>query len=344
MKKYSVQPVAALIGIIVLVLAISSCGGNTDTLKGKDNDFKIKDTANIDKIFLANKGNQSVTLVKDGKKWRVNNEFDARGDMIDNLLYAIRNVEVKQFVPKPAVDNTMKLLSVSATKVEIYIKGKLSKVYYVGGPTQDHFGTYMVMQDSEMPYICYVPGHRGYISTFYTPLADEWRSRQIFNYQLEEIGSVKTEFYRAPQFSWEIINLDNKSFKLKSLATNNFVAPFDTGAVKSVLREFKALGFESFVEINPTRLDSVKAKYPLYKITVSDKTGKKRTLDLYEIPMQPGVYTMDGKEAKVDVDRMYGIVDGTTTTICQYYTYDPISVPINYFLGQKPQNSGYPNR
>jgi hypothetical protein len=53
---------------------------------------------------------------------------------------------------------------------------------------------------------------------------------------------------------------------------------------------------------------------------------------------------MDGKEAKVDVDRMYGIVDGKTTTICQYYTYDPVAVPITFFMGDKPVDAGYPNR
>lgn len=333
-----------LIFFCVFGLVIFSCGKGTDTLKCKDNEFKVKDTANVDKIFLANKGNQSVTLTKDGNMWRVNSEFEARGDMIANILYAIRNVEVKQFVPKGAIDNTMKLLSVSATKVEIYIKGRLSRVYYVGGPTQDHFGTFMVMQDSETPYICYVPGHRGYISKFYSPLVDEWRSRQVFNYQLNEIASIKTEFYGAPQFSWEIINLDNKNFKLKSLATKNFIDHFDTGAVKIILKEFKTLGFEAFVDINATRLDSVKAKYALYKISVTNRQGKVRTLDLFQIPMQPGVYTMDGKEAKIDVDKMYGIVDGTITTICQYYTYDPVTVPINFFLWQKPVDGGYPGR
>ena len=336
MKRY--------IFVVVFGLVIASCGNRSDTFKGKDNDFKVKDTASIDKIFLANKSNQSVLLMKENSKWMVNNEFEARADMMANILNVIRNVEVKEFVPKQAIENAMKLLSVAATKVEIYNNGKLSKVYYVGGPTQDHMGTFMVMQGSEVPYICYLPGHRGYLSLFYTPLADEWRSRQIFRYKLEEIASIKTEFYKNPELSWEIINIDNKNFKLKNLSANQFVGPFDTGAVKSIVREFKALGFESFVEVNSTRMDSVKAKYPLYKISVTDRLGKKRTLDLYEIPMQPGVYTMDGREARVDVDRMYGIVDGKTTTLCQYYTYDPITVPIQLFLGQKSDKLSYPGR
>src|SRR5688572_6616684 len=121
--------------IFVFGLVVVSCGSRNNTFKGKDNEFKVKDTANIDKIFLANKSNQTVLLTKEGKRWMVNGEFEARGDMMQNLLACIRNVEVKQFVPKTAVDNTMKLLSVAATKVEIYIKGDLHKVYYVGGPT-----------------------------------------------------------------------------------------------------------------------------------------------------------------------------------------------------------------
>jgi hypothetical protein len=330
--------------VFVFGLVIASCGSRSNTFKGKDNEFKIKDTASIDKIFLANKSNQSVLLTKEGKKWMVNGEFEARGDMMENILACIRNVEVKQYVPKTAIDHEMKLLSVSATKVEIYIKGALYKVYFVGGPTQDHFGTYMVMEGSETPYICYMPGHRGYLSNFYTPLKDEWRSRQIFHYQLEEIATIKTEFYREPENSWEITNVDNQHFKLKSLATNQFVGPFDTGTVKAIVREFKALGFEAFVTVPASRMDSVKTKYPLYKITVTDRSGKKRWVDLYEIPMPPGVYTMDGREAKVDVDNMYGIVDGTTNTLCQYYTYDPITVPIGILMGQKPTGLSYPGR
>src|SRR5687767_908567 len=100
--------------IIGIGLAMSSCGGKSNTFTGKDNEFKVKDTANIDKIFLANKGNQSVLLTKEENRWMVNNEFEARGDMMENILSVIRNVEVKQFVPKNAVENQMKLLAVSA--------------------------------------------------------------------------------------------------------------------------------------------------------------------------------------------------------------------------------------
>lgn len=324
--------------IFAFVLVVASCGKRTNTLSGKDNEFKVKDTANIDKIFLANKGDQSVLLTKEGKKWRVNGEFDARPDLLNNLLYTIRNVEVKQFVPKNSIDNTLKLLAVSATKVEIYVEGKLHKVYYVGGPTQDHFGTYMVMQGSETPYICYLPGFRGYLTNHYIPNPDEWRSRQVFTYHIEDIASVKTEFYRNPEDSWEIIKVDNNNFKLKSPVTGEFLEPFDTGAVKNVLKQFKALGFESFATINPVRLDSVKAKYPLYKISVTSVDGELRTLDLFEIPLQPGTYTVDGREAKVDVDRMYGIVDGKTTTVCQYFTYDPVTVPVGFFAPREVIN------
>jgi hypothetical protein len=29
---------------------------------------------------------------------------------------------------------------------------------------------------------------------------------------------------------------------------------------------------------------------------------------------------------------MYGIIDGQIQTICQYYTFDPVTVPIRWFI------------
>ena len=44
-----------LIYLIVFGLVITACGNRSNTLTSKDNEFKIKDTASIDKIFLAKK-------------------------------------------------------------------------------------------------------------------------------------------------------------------------------------------------------------------------------------------------------------------------------------------------
>lgn len=320
----------------VLLSVLFSCGPKGNTLKEEISDFKIDDTSTVDKIFLADKMNNTVLLTKESSnRWIVNNKFPARPDMIQNLLICIKKVEVKQYVPKPAIENVIKHLSVSATKVEIYQKGKLSKTYYVGGPTQDHFGTYMLMEGAEIPFICYMPGFRGYITSYYIPMEVEWKDRKIFSHEIPEIQSVRVEHFRQPEESWEITNIDNANFQLKALKTGQEIKGFDTTKVKELLKNFKVTGFEGFADVNSARMDSVKAKYGLYRVSLTDRSGRTKFVDLYEIPLPPGTLDMLGRPALVDVDRMYGLVDGETITICQYYTFDPITVPLSYFTSKE---------
>lgn len=313
-------------------LMLASCGPKKNTLTGDESHFKVEDTASVDMIFLADKSNRTVLLTRENGTWMVNHEFQARKDMIQNLMICIRRVEVKEFVPKAAIENQIKALSVGATKVEIYQNKKLAKVYYVGGPTQDHLGTYMIMQDSNTPFVCYMPGFRGYLSNYYIPMVEEWRDRVIFSYNIKDIASVRVDFARDPDASWELTNVDNASFRLKSVSSGQYLEGFDTSRVKDVLRNFKVMGFEAFATVNKARMDSVQAKYGLYTVSVTDRNGKTRFVQLYEIPLQPGTLDMLGNPVSIDMDRMYGIVDGKTTTICQYYTFDPVTVPIGFFM------------
>jgi len=301
-------------------------------MKKELSDFKVEDTASIDKIFLADKSNRTVLLTKEGHSWTVNGQFSARPDMIQNIMNTIRRIEVKQYVAKSAINNVIKNLAVTATKVEIYQKGKLTKTYYVGGPTQDHYGTYMLLDGSDIPFVCYVPGFRGYLTNYYIPIEEEWRDRKIFAYDISDMASVKVEFVRDPKASWEITNVDDAHFRLRSLHTGQELNNFDTSRVKDVLRNFKVMGFEAFAQVNPARMDSVKSKYGLYRVTVNERSGKTKFVDLYEIPLQPGTLDMMGRPVSVDVDRMYGLVDGKITTICQYFTFDPVTVPITDFM------------
>jgi hypothetical protein len=318
--------------ILVAAWVAWGCGPRGNTLNKELSNFKVEDTAAIDKIFLADMQNNTILLQRDGSQWRVNNDFMARPDMIKNLLNTIRRVEVKQYVPKPAVENIIKSLAVTGTKVEIYQHGKLLKTYYVGGPTQDHYGTYMLLEGSDIPFVCYIPGFRGYLTNHYIPLIDEWRDRKIFAYDISEIGSVKVEFFNDPASSWEIKNLDNAHFTLKALQSGQNIERFDTSRVKDVLQNFKVMGFEGFVNVNAARMDSVKAKYGLYRVSLTEKDGGVKFVDLYSIPLQPGTLDMLGRPVTTDVDRMYGIVDGKNVTICQFYTFDPVTIPISEFM------------
>lgn len=315
---------------ITLLSMIAGCGSK-GTQKHELSNFKIEDTASIDKIFMADKSNRKVLLTKENGKWIVDHEFPARIDLINDLLILLKRIEVKQYVPKAALENVIKSLSVYSTKVEIYQKGKLKKTMYVGGPTQDHLGTYMLLEGSSVPFICYVPGFRGYLTPYFMPMPEEWRDRMIFAYHINEIQKVKMEFVNMPDQSYEVSH-DKGRFEIRLLKSNTPLHNFDTLAVKDWIKNFKNIGFESFLEVNKTRLDSVTSNYGLYKITVTQTNGKERSVALYQIPLPPGTINIYGNEEKIDVDRMYGIIDGKTLVLCQYFTFDPVTIPASFFF------------
>ena len=66
-------------------------------------------------------------------------------------------------------------------KVEIYDKnGKLMKAYFVGGPSLDALGTYMLMEKAKTPYVTAIPGFQGVLDTRYTTDEQVIRSLTIY--------------------------------------------------------------------------------------------------------------------------------------------------------------------
>ena len=133
----------------VLCLASQNDGvlGTIDEIEGAKSDFAIKDSKSIDKIFIVASTGKSVTLSKQDTNWLVNGKYNARPDNIRLLLKTFRRIDVRSPVPKAAVNNIITEIATGATKVEIYQgNDKPSKIYYVGNPTNDNQGTYMILE------------------------------------------------------------------------------------------------------------------------------------------------------------------------------------------------------
>jgi hypothetical protein len=301
-------------------------------LKADYSNFKLSDTLAIDSIVLQDKGGRKVQLVRMPTSWKVNDDFEARPDLIGLMLNTLHRMEVKEFVRKSAIDNLLRQLAVFSTRVKVYEKGVLLRDFHVGGPTLDHYGTYMLLSGADVPVVVYVPGFRGYLSNHFSPLLTEWKDRKVFHYHIQDLQSVKVIHHREPESSF-IVNVNSpEDFTVMHLSSGKALTDLDTGLLKIFLKNFKVLGFESFAELPKEKMDSIVNHYALYSISVTDLTGKTKTLELYEIPLPPGTISMLGEPVSVDLDRMYGIIDGEYLTLCQYFTYDPVTVPIRWFI------------
>lgn len=338
MKKNKIAIIAVVIlGSLAFWFIITDKRG---TIKETLRDFAVQDTASIDKIFLADKKGRTITLErKSPAKWIVNGKYDVRPDVIQTLLYTIRKVDIKEPVGKKAQNNVIKRLAATAVKCEIFSKGELIKAYYVGSETQDLTGTYMIlidlktMEPSAKPFVTYIPGFEGYLTTRYFTEEIGWRDRTVFSYIPNEIKSVRMEVPHNPEYGYEVVALDKNLFDVKMVNTGKSISNIDTLAIKQYLSYFKQLNFESFeVEMTSQEMDSVKKSKPINIITVTNKEGKINQVKFFPRKPKQGHTEIDGKKIEFDQERMSAVLDnGQDFVFVQYYNFGKVMPPADYF-------------
>ncbi len=329
--------ILAVLIILVIISAFFYFSNQNSTIKKELKDFAVEDTASIDKIFMVDKFNQKVLLERgDNYTWTVNSKYKARKDAIDMLLKTIKLVKVKMPVARAARENIIKRLASQSIKVEIYSKGKLIRRYYVGDATQDHSGTYMLLENSASPFITHIDGFTGYLTTRYFISERLWKVNSVFYYpKFKNISKVSLQYPQTPEKSFTAEQLGYNKFALKDYHGNN-IKNFDTLKVKQYMSLFKKVNYEApVVNMRKTRRDSINAMPYEQIFTVEDINGIKNTIKTKLVPNIDT--TLDDKGNiivnKYDLDRMYCFMhnDSEIVTV-QYYVFDPLIKDIKEFI------------
>jgi hypothetical protein len=281
------------------------------TVKEELRDFAVKDTAAITKIYLADKEGNAITLTRGSdKEWKLNDEFSVRRSNILNLLEVIYKIEIRTKVAKSAYNNVIKNIASNGIKCEIYIDGKdkPEKVYYVGGQTEDVLGTFMIIENSNSPFITHIPGFNGYLTPRYSPKESNWKNPALFTYQPENISTLKLEYANFPQNSF-LIDMSSG----KKVSAPDGTAPLsnvDTIGVDNYLNLYSTIYYETEVtDKNSSGIDSLLATPPSITFSITDKQNKKKELFIFPMPLAINSMTQvdsTGKKLKYDPDRIYG--------------------------------------
>jgi hypothetical protein len=330
--------IALLIVVVLVALAVYLVYNyNSSTIKQELKDFAIQDTASVTKIFMADRKGNKVLLERTSQGWMVNKKYKARVDAITTLLETMNRVRVDAPVPKSAFNTTIKTLASEGTKVEIYQNDKLSKVYYVGGTTQNYKGTIMMIENSSAPFIMVIPGFEGYLTTRYFTEETLWRNSSIFAYKLPEIKSVRVEDGHEPKNSFEISLNGTNQLSLRALSPATEITNFDTLAVKDYLLNFKDLHYEFIADkVSPERKDSVLKSTPAYTITIADKKGDVNQLVCFH--KKPATETLDpqGKPLVNDPDRMWAKWNKEPNLlVIQIFVFNDVFRPVYSFRPSK---------
>lgn len=312
MKKKTLILLAVALSLMALAVWVTRPGIHTKNTESNDWDFAISDTEQIARIFIADREGNTTLLEKKEGKWWYNDIFPARPNAMENLLDAIRRVKLKYRPSQAAIPGMVSSLSTEGLKVEIYNKaGQKIKAYYVGGATADERGTYMIMEDSNNPYVAHIPSWEGNLRFRYSLLGDDWKDKAIFAERQEAITRLSVTYPKQR----------NKSFVLEKQGGDFTVSPafamapessakVKPGAVEAYLRNYRSVVAEAFSNQYPGR-DSITNMVPFCTIRLQSD-DKQRSVHFFPIFNQPILDIKSGQFiGTTEAERYYAWIEET---------------------------------
>lgn len=331
-KQYLYLILAGLtLATLIFLLKKAKEGDQNSTLKREFSDFAIEDTTAIDKIVITDVNGDKATVTKVGQdEWQLNGKYKARIDAVRIILKTAKLISVKSEVPKAAEENVLKTMMVTYKKVDYYANGILVKTWYVGGPTRDHYGTYMLLQKpgenrSQVPYVTEIKGFFGHLSSRFFTDEKEWRDKVIIQMNPEKIKSVVFKNNENPEYGFKIEVKGKNLFELYDY-NDKKLNGFDTVSIRAYLLNYRKVAFEGFNRgvLNEKQEDSLRKAIPFADITISDKSGNSIRLKTYRKAPLPDQLDMQGKPYQYDIEKLYAILPTGEIIIMQYGTMDKI--------------------
>lgn len=301
-------------------------------------DFSIKDTAAVNQIFIADKQNHTLLLNRQNdNSWTINKKYKARQDMVNLLLETMHLVRVKSPVPKTMHNNVVRKLAGNSFKVEFYTDNLEDpfKVVYVGGPNKDHTGTFMLLENSSLPFVTHIEGHYGFLSTRFSTDEIVWRDNYLWQFpgkKLTEIKEVKVKNHQNPEKGFTITKNGEKNFEVNNGNGVNVDAPI--GKVVNYLKGFEQVAFEGFEQTKSAEyLDSLTgALPPLFTLSVADEAGNNTEITSWKKPVKEGsIDLVTGDTIYFDSERIYLKLPTNEIVIGQYLIFDPLTPNVEIF-------------
>lgn len=302
-----------------------------------EQDFAFKHPDELQKIFLADKFGNKVTLTKEGDVWMVDGKYKVMPVKIDLLLRTLKEFRADLPVPKAAWNNVIKDLSVKSIKIELYTDahGAPDKVYFVGSPTLSNNGNYMLMQldgkVADQPFIVSVPGFIGDLSVRFFTHPVDWRDTEVFAYGIDEIKQVTINYPQQPDASFKLDVISKDSFLITGLQDSTD-AQFQgrklyKPGINKFLNSFSFLNAESF-ENNYVYKDSILSTGPFAEIEVTPKNGGSSKITFYYMPANRRTKEQidrHGNEITIDPDHYYATFNnGEDFGIAQNFVFGKV--------------------
>lgn len=302
------------------------------TIEKKESDFAIKDLKTVTRVLLTNEKGNRIELKKNDKEvWMVNGGYEAGDEPLSLLFSAIQKMTVRGPVPLNGIDNVFRELLKKHSRVEIFTSDdKPEKVYYVGGPTLDDKGTYMIMEvDGKMakqPYITYIQGLNAYLTSRFNADSMYWRTRWVYRNTSSNIRSVAVEYKDDSTQSFYINKIVDGQFAIENYKHEIEPQPKQS-YIEQYLDFFGQVSVEAFKN-NYAGKDSILQTQPFCVITLVDNEGVLHRSVLYHAPITDASRVLadeQGRPLNFDIEHFYAQYNnGRDFAIVQYYVWNKV--------------------
>jgi hypothetical protein len=319
--------------ILILFISVSICiqcenPKNSEIFKN----FAIKDTASISKFRISNTEGDEILITRDNssRTWMIaGSDFKASQPSVNLLMETFYRIRVKQEVPKSAFNTVINRLSVRHKKVDIFLDGDLPyKSWYIGSPTQDHTGTYMLLElDDEKggkPYITYKPGMYGTLDVRFFTDWKAWRSPRIFSYKNpKSVQKITTNFYQNHNETYTISNSNNNVVLLNF--KNEKIKKYDSSQVKHYLTHFNNISYNKIMFENQNIMDSIFNSDPFISFNLLDVYNQSTYVDFWRIKDENAPNGWDAEYGYIRVNNNNELLRA------QYFNWEILFKPLSFF-------------
>ncbi len=327
-----------LIAFLFLVITLGFYAKSLVENQGKSDteliEFAVKDTSSVDKIIISDAYSNTIELVRSEKKWT-----DASGECVTQenvhfILDALKNIEFKAYLAKEAQANFNKKLVTQHTKVEIFQNGEWVKTWYIGPPSQDHYGQIMLLDSkeagkSDIPVMMSIRGVKGIIEPRFFADKRSWKCTNIFAVPLEKIAKVDVKIMTDPRLSFSVTKVGSI---LSVFQAGKKLENADNSMTFRYLQNYKKIHYDlANFELSKRQVDSVKHTKPFSTISLYETTGKKTHLRLFTLKSNETSKNEYGEVLNIDLNKFWCELPNGELVKCQYFVFDPLLKGHLYF-------------
>lgn len=336
MRNYKLVFLIVLVGILGYAVYILSSEKKSSLSNEALSDFAIKDTATIDRIKISSNVGGEVEFVKTKGVWSFTDGGCMQQHMIYNFLETIKYIAIKAPVAKGTIETVNKQTLASHKKIEIFQNGALTKTWFIGTTTADHYGTYMILKKENVgispePFITFQPNVYGNLADQFSLRRKDYECSGVFIYDnLLDIKNIDVICHADTSLNFSITCLDSNTFELSN--NGSIINGFDTVNVRKYITGFAKMHYDVKEPIIPKAIrDSTMASNPYYTIKITDNKGEVNKIITHLKDPVNVEYDFDGNLVKTDRDNLYAVTDDSVFVMIQYYVFDKAFKTLNFF-------------